>query len=402
MTQGRHDFQEIVTDFLHACRTRLSAESASIFFVNEKPSSLELVEAVGSRKNLHCGVHREIGKGVSGVVAAKREPLLAANLAEHDGFVERREKYPVDTLISYPVIEESSVLAVLNVAGREEGSPFTYGDLQKIQDLSSAYAKKLGQRVRSWRISDIEDNGADRLARSFHRPDFEVWKHALIRSLASMIAHEVYNPLQKVGALLETSLRRAERRNGLRGCLIRARNELRRPVGLASSLLAFTGKDLSLDSEYMPLNTIIGHAAALIRETYRDKDVSLHLDLDPNSPLVRTNTIFQVLINILSNSYESIAGECGNISVRTEIRDETLDLFVEDDGCGIPEEIRHRIFHPFFTTKGDTPDKFGLGLSIVKELIDRWGAVIDVKTKRGSGTTVLLRFPLALLGRPHE
>jgi signal transduction histidine kinase len=66
-------------------------------------------------------------------------------------------------------------------------------------------------------------------------------------------------------------------------------------------------------------------------------------------------------------------------------------LEIEDTGPGIPEEVRDRIFEPFFTTKASGT---GLGLAVVKRIVDGHGGEISVTSRPGQGTIFALRFPL--------
>jgi signal transduction histidine kinase len=73
---------------------------------------------------------------------------------------------------------------------------------------------------------------------------------------------------------------------------------------------------------------------------------------------------------------------------------------VEDDGCGMPEEVVKKVFDPFFTTKGESGT--GIGLTQVQAFISMVGGRIDVMSKSGAGTTVILLFPAARPAGPHE
>jgi signal transduction histidine kinase len=83
----------------------------------------------------------------------------------------------------------------------------------------------------------------------------------------------------------------------------------------------------------------------------------------------------------------------GRLSVRIRRDAGGVLLEVEDTGPGIPAEIRKRIFEPFFTTKATGT---GLGLAVVKRIVDGHGGEISVSSGPGGGTIVQLRFPVAL------
>ena len=83
----------------------------------------------------------------------------------------------------------------------------------------------------------------------------------------------------------------------------------------------------------------------------------------------------------------------GRLSVRIRRDPDGVLVELEDTGPGIPAEVRTRIFEPFFTTKASGT---GLGLAVVKRIVDGHGGEISVSTRPAGGTIVQLRFPVAL------
>lgn len=103
----------------------------------------------------------------------------------------------------------------------------------------------------------------------------------------------------------------------------------------------------------------------------------------------------QIILNLVSNGIDAIGEKYGSIQIQFGLstQDERMvRLVVEDDGGGIPEEIRQRIFEPFFTTKGENEGN-GIGLTVVKRLTEEHGGVIRVKSQEGKSTTFILDFP---------
>ncbi|MEQ8275287.1 MAG: HAMP domain-containing sensor histidine kinase [Deltaproteobacteria bacterium] len=101
----------------------------------------------------------------------------------------------------------------------------------------------------------------------------------------------------------------------------------------------------------------------------------------------------QILINLVTNAMQAVAdGErAGEVTVRTLERDGRVHLEVEDNGPGIPAELRSRIFDPMFTTK-QRGEGTGLGLFIVKRIADDLGAVLSLDSAPGRGTKFTLTF----------
>lgn len=104
----------------------------------------------------------------------------------------------------------------------------------------------------------------------------------------------------------------------------------------------------------------------------------------------------QVLVNLLQNAAEAVSPEHGRVEVSASAQGEELLLVVEDNGKGMTEEVRARIFEPLYTTKLRGT---GLGLAIVDGIIKRHGGRIEVASTLGRGTTFRIRVPFGEASR---
>jgi signal transduction histidine kinase len=125
-------------------------------------------------------------------------------------------------------------------------------------------------------------------------------------------------------------------------------------------------------------------------------------DLAPDLPLVKcvAGDINQVLLNVISNAAHAIADAralgrpSGSISVRSQRRDDRIIISISDDGTGIAESIRSRIYDPFFTTK-DVGRGMGQGLALAwTVVVEQHGGRIDFETSETTGTTFHIELPL--------
>ena len=98
----------------------------------------------------------------------------------------------------------------------------------------------------------------------------------------------------------------------------------------------------------------------------------------------------QVFLNLVKNSIEAMKNG-GNLSVRSGLSDDVVEIKIEDDGCGITEGDMEKIFSPFYTTKQDGT---GLGLSISKSIIEAHeGSSFTLQSEAGKGTTFRITMP---------
>lgn len=124
----------------------------------------------------------------------------------------------------------------------------------------------------------------------------------------------------------------------------------------------------------------------------KPKNVQIRLDLNCWDQRFEGNEIQinQLLLNLILNSFHAMGEGEGILTIHTSFDDETVQIRIEDTGCGIPEEIIDRIFEPFFTTK-ETGKGTGLGLAIAAQVAEEHHGRIEVKSKVGTGTAMTIR-----------
>ncbi|MCA9662595.1 MAG: hybrid sensor histidine kinase/response regulator [Myxococcales bacterium] len=143
----------------------------------------------------------------------------------------------------------------------------------------------------------------------------------------------------------------------------------------------------------VPLAAGLQRNAEVWRLLLAERGVGLALEIDDGlCGCVDPSALERALWNLISNASDALAErEDGVIMVRTSHSDDTLWIEVADNGPGIPDELRERLFAPFATGKRHGT---GLGLAIVKQIADAHGGDIDVRTG-ADGTRFTLRFPCA-------
>jgi signal transduction histidine kinase len=233
--------------------------------------------------------------------------------------------------------------------------------------------------------------------------------------LVATIAHEVNNPLAATGGYLDLSLRSCQRMRDtpasaaelaerLEPALEAAREGTDRITSIVRLLLTFArGGD---DNAPGPADATraIEAAISLAAPQIRQKAILLRDFHEVGPVAVHEARLAQVFLNLLINAahaIESGRAEQSHIEVKAwQERDHGI-FEVTDDGCGIPKEILERIFEPFFSTK-PVGRGTGLGLSISREIIQRAGGTISVRSRAGAGTTFRVELPVVSSGRAEE
>jgi two-component system, NtrC family, sensor histidine kinase HydH len=209
------------------------------------------------------------------------------------------------------------------------------------------------------------------------------------------VAHEVRNPLGVIFNAV-ASLRRMLKPEGdpamLLDILAEESDRLNRMVG---DLLDFTRpREPILHAEDIPrlLQDAVEAARAWQGGNGR---LTVSIEVEPELPRVPLDRrlIRQVLVNVLLNAIQSMP-QGGRVQVRArrEVHGqrEMLRIDVADQGCGIPTELVHRVFEPFFTTKAQGT---GLGLAVVKRIIEEHHGELSLESAPGRGTTFTFRLP---------
>ncbi len=129
--------------------------------------------------------------------------------------------------------------------------------------------------------------------------------------------------------------------------------------------------------------------AALVRAQTRP-NVTVEADVEPGEELFCDPLqIRQALTNVIDNSIQALTGR-GRVRVVSQLAGRETRIVVSDDGPGMSEEVRARVFEPFFTTSAH---RVGIGLTAAQRLVASSGGIIEVESTPGAGTTVTFSFP---------
>lgn len=231
-----------------------------------------------------------------------------------------------------------------------------------------------------------------RRARRLEEQTAEAERLAYIGTLASGLAHEIRNPLNSLNLnmqMLQEEVRGDGDAEATGSRLLSiTRSEISRLERLVTDFLAYA-KPRPLDLEEVPPGELMERVATLLAPEARRRGARIEIDdaVGAGSLRVDVSQIKQLLLNLAQNALAAIeeTGRPGTVTLAARPAGSSIVLEVRDDGVGIPEERRSKIFELFYSTrKGGT----GLGLAIAQRIVRDHGGRIELDSTPGVGTVI--------------
>lgn len=224
-------------------------------------------------------------------------------------------------------------------------------------------------------------------------------KLASLGEMAASIAHELNNPLSSIAFAIHQLLRHPPQDERQRNHLELIERNVERIRNLAEGLTSFARPS---DVERYPVDLIpaLQQMLLLSEHEFRTHGIQVETRWSADTPPVWANEsqLQHVFLNLLRNSAQAIGKRSpqaapGLVEVEISCSDPSrVCVRITDNGCGIPNEFQNRLFKPFFTTKS-RGEGTGLGLYIVKEIVDDLGGRIDLYSTVDVGTTFRVHLP---------
>lgn len=220
--------------------------------------------------------------------------------------------------------------------------------------------------------------------------------------MAAAMAHELNQPLSAIATYTAACQRLLAQCDGAPEEVLAALREIgaqaHRTGEVIQRMRDFTRSRASL-RKLVNLEALIEEVRPLAELDAKANDVQLAIDIDPGLPAINADgvQIQQVILNLLRNGVDAMADtRTAQRALRLHayaLPDKTIRVDITDHGHGVPEQVRERLFTPFFTTK-DTG--MGMGLAISRSIITAHGGKLDCSNNPGGGSTFYFTLPTAL------
>ncbi|MDH4222348.1 MAG: ATP-binding protein [candidate division Zixibacteria bacterium] len=378
----------------------LEADRSSLMLYDKKKGKLVCVSAHGALCHKIKNMEKNPDESVAGWVIAHGEPLLLGEELEKEKFekfIPKEER--ITSSLCVPLKVKNELIGVLNVCSFKAGRQFDEGDAKLVlifaQNAAASIEKaELYQKLRkqaealSKALEDLKHTQVQLI---------QAEKMRALGELSGGIAHDFNNILGIISGKTELLLRQVEEDKIKRGLMMieQAAND---GANIIRRLQEYTRVEQESIFYKVDLNKIIRQVVELTRFRWKDESLARGLKIDVKMDFQEISSIAgnpselrEVFTNLILNAVEALP-RGGEIILKTWVEKEQVYASVGDNGIGMNEEVKEKIFEPFFTLKGNKGT--GLGLTISYRIVTKHNGNIIVDSKPGEGTNFILRFPI--------
>jgi two-component system sensor kinase FixL len=366
-----------------AAETALRSREAHLeSILGTVPDAMIVIDDHGIVESFSSTAERLFGYKAEEVLGRNVSLLMPSPYREqHDSYIKR-----------YLATGERRIIGVgrIVVGLRKDGSTFP-------MELAVGEARHDGRRVFTGFVRDLTER--QERERRFHEVQSELIHLARLSEMGQMVsalAHEVNQPLTAISNYAEAAQARLASDDATKASewIGKAKAQAQRAADIIARLRAFTKKG-EIERRPENLAKLVEEASALALVGKRTAGVKVNLRLDEHATLALVDKVQvqQVLVNLIRNAAEAMAGSpTPELVLATKRVDQKVEVSVADRGPGIPDEVRSKLFQPFVTTKSTG---VGIGLSISRSIIEAHDGKLWVEDNPGGGTIFRFTVPAA-------
>ncbi|HUI65724.1 MAG TPA: ATP-binding protein [Bacteroidota bacterium] len=373
----------IVHALMELTRQVIPVLDSGIFLFDSKAGKL-LSLANNPSSRLQVEAEHQLEAGIVDWVIAEKKTVVIPDLDHMVSNASTRN------FVIVPLILRSEGIGIYIIHTEKAQQEFSNQDIQ----LLSVLANQAAVGVEHWRTYR-QLTSANEEIKSSHAQMMQAAKLAAIGELAAGIAHEIKNPL----GVLSLHLDLAQMGRPLPNWIEMFSTQVKRLSDITLRLMNFA-RNASEDVTMEPvmINKVIEDTVAIVQHEFRGQGIEFALNLSADLMPVggNANYLQQVFLNLIINARDAMRSG-GRIAIDTSASGQNICIRFGDTGSGIPQEIREKIFQPFFTTKGDKGT--GLGLAICNKIIAQHKGTIQVKCGKECGTEFTILLPMWRGGR---
>ena len=330
--------------------------------------------------------HQELGppQGISATLldmaTRERRAVLAEDAMADPSFLDAASiaGQSLRSVMCSPLVTGESVLGAIQVDTLSSGRPFSEEDLQLLVTVTGQVAVAAENAV-------------------LHRELVAKARLAAIGEAISSVAHCIKNVLNglKGGAyILDVGIKKRDAdKTGKGWDMVKRNTDFM--LDLVKDMLAYCRK-AAPTREQTDVGELLKGTVLMVQESASRRGVTTSVRLDGQIPEVSIDPtgIKRAILNLVTNGVEACPRQGHvQVSAATDGPGTQLRISVEDDGPGMPEDVKEHLFEPFFTTKGSSGT--GLGLALVRKVVEEHKGSVKVRSQLGHGTAFHISIPVA-------
>jgi signal transduction histidine kinase len=211
---------------------------------------------------------------------------------------------------------------------------------------------------------------------------------------SSMILHDIRNPISVIKAYADMLVSKGDLEEKNLKYIENISFETQRLNQLANELLDYSRGEIRLDMELVEISDFLREVTEYASRRMTSKSIRIICKDNYGGQIIfDRQRMTRVFANLLENARKAM-GHSGTCTISADRQGELLRLEVKDDGVGMSEEVMKHIYEPFYSSspQGGT----GLGMAIVKSVVEAHHGLVEIESTEGSGTTVGVSLPLRL------
>ncbi len=261
-----------------------------------------------------------------------------------------------------------------------------------VRSLSSMVRKSNETFLEDLKERNAELEEANKNLKTAHKELIKKERLSNLGKFSSMILHDLRNPISTVKAYTELLLLDKNIPEKPGKYISNIKFETERINNLANELLDYSRGDIRLDMNIVDVSDFLSTFEATVKRRFSSSRINIIFQNNFKEHAVFDfERMMRVMINLAENARKALGGK-GTFKVNAKKVDNSLQLMVIDDGEGMSSDIQKHIFEPFYSSSrgGGT----GLGMVIVKNIIEAHEGELDISSSQGKGTEIKINIPL--------
>lgn len=377
---GKEDISEIAWQMSSHIAKYLDTKDCIIYLLNKERNSLEQIAAFGDKKQHKNSVKNKIeiplGKGIVGNVAKNGiSEIIADTTKDKRYIIDDKPRY---SEITVPIIVDAEVIGVID-AEHKSKNYFTPKHLKTIENIASLVSLQLKSAINLKERVKVEQKNKELLDKLSKSNDE-------LKEYAHIVSHDLKSPLRSIAAL--TSWLKMDNLDKFDEASLQNFDDIELTLEKMESLISDVLKFSSIDADTNKNELVDIHE--LVEKLKQILYVPEHVSINilKKLPVLKGDAIkFQQLFqNLIANAIKFSNKEVGIININVKEHQSFYKFSIEDNGIGIEKRHFDKIFKIFQSLK-KSEDSSGIGLSIVKKIVDIYKGEIWLESEIDKGTT---------------